>query len=62
MLEILPLLCPTEDISSMWLILLRELLLYLPRSESPLENEEDESEHTSDHIPGMKKNLMEPLV
>ncbi|KAK7838901.1 protein mon2 like protein [Quercus suber] len=50
-LEILPLLCPTEDISSMWLILLRELLLYLPRSESPLENEEDESEHTSDHIP-----------
>ncbi|KAK4596244.1 hypothetical protein RGQ29_014332 [Quercus rubra] len=50
-LEILPLLCPTEDISSMWLILLRELLLYLPRSESPLENEEDESEHSSDHIP-----------
>ncbi|XP_042986113.1 protein MON2 homolog isoform X8 [Carya illinoinensis] len=52
-LEILPLLRPTEQISSMWLILLREFLLYLPRSNSPLQNEEDESEHTSssDHLP-----------
>ncbi|KAE8010084.1 hypothetical protein FH972_006478 [Carpinus fangiana] len=51
-LETLPLLCPTEHISSMWLILLRELLIYLPRADSPLQNEEDESEHasTSDHM------------
>lgn len=52
-LEILPLLRPTEHISSMWLILLREFLLYLPRADSPLQNEEDESQHssTSDHMP-----------
>ncbi|KAB1202761.1 hypothetical protein CJ030_MR8G022169 [Morella rubra] len=52
-LEILPLLRPTEQISSMWLILLREFLLYLPQSNPPLESKEDESEHasTNEYIP-----------
>lgn len=60
-LEILPLLCPTEDISTMWLILLRELLLYLPRSESPLQNEEDESQHTGDHIPDVHLKIKDDI-
>ncbi|KAJ4719601.1 Protein MON2-like protein [Melia azedarach] len=52
-LEILPLLNPAEHFSSMWLILLRELLQYLPRSDSPAQNKEDEEEQpgTSDNIP-----------
>ncbi|XP_041019772.1 protein MON2 homolog isoform X5 [Juglans microcarpa x Juglans regia] len=62
-LEILPLLRPTEQISSMWLILLREFLLYLPRSNSPLQNEEDESEHTSssDHLPDAHMKIKDDL-
>ncbi|KAL2325430.1 hypothetical protein Fmac_024488 [Flemingia macrophylla] len=40
-LEILPTLRPTEHISSMWLVLLREFLQYLPRQDSHLQNEDD---------------------
>eukprot|EP00257_Ricinus_communis_P013104 XP_015570469.1 protein MON2 homolog isoform X2 [Ricinus communis] len=52
-LEILPLLRPTERISSMWLVLHRELLQYLPRSDS-LRNEDDEVKQAgiSGNIPG----------
>ncbi|KAJ0253817.1 ARM repeat superfamily protein [Hirschfeldia incana] len=39
-LEILPSLGPPEHLSSMWLILLREFLDYLPRVDSALPNEE----------------------
>ncbi|CAK7340899.1 unnamed protein product [Dovyalis caffra] len=46
-LEILPLLCPTESISSMWPILLRELLQYLPKSDSSLQKEEDDARQAS---------------
>ncbi|GAV64231.1 Sec7_N domain-containing protein [Cephalotus follicularis] len=46
-LEVLPLLRPTERLSSMWLILLREILQYLPRSDSHQPNEEDASGQTS---------------
>ncbi|XP_042513144.1 protein MON2 homolog isoform X2 [Macadamia integrifolia] len=47
MLEILPQLCPTEHLSSMWTLLLRELLLYLPGSEASLEEKEAETEQAS---------------
>ncbi|KAH1229745.1 Protein MON2 [Glycine max] len=40
-LEILPLLRPTEHISSTWPVLLREFLKYLPRQDSHLQNEDD---------------------
>ncbi|XP_044475978.1 protein MON2 homolog isoform X3 [Mangifera indica] len=52
-LEIFPLLSPTEQLSSMWLILLRELLQYLPKSDSSFQNKENEAEQpgTSDSIP-----------
>ncbi|XP_010494057.1 PREDICTED: protein MON2 homolog isoform X3 [Camelina sativa] len=43
-LEILPSLGPPEHLSSMWLILLREFLHYLPRVDSVLPNEEGEIE------------------
>ncbi|KAJ6434299.1 hypothetical protein OIU84_017911 [Salix udensis] len=46
-LEILPLLRPTEYISSMWPILLRELLQYLPKSYSSLQKEEDDARQAS---------------
>lgn len=46
MLEILPLLRPAVHLPSMWLLLLRELLHYLPRSDSPREDNEDEAEMT----------------
>ncbi|KAF5740546.1 protein MON2 isoform X1 [Tripterygium wilfordii] len=46
-LEVLPLLCPTEQMSSMWLILLRQLLQYLPRPDLPLQNGENVSEQSS---------------
>lgn len=46
-LEILPLLCPTEYISSMWPILLRELLQYLPKSYSSLQKEEADARQAS---------------
>lgn len=39
-LEILPSLRPTEHISSMWPVLLREFLQYLPRQDSHLQNED----------------------
>lgn len=39
-LEILPLLGPTEHISSMWPVLLREFLQYLPRQDPQLQNED----------------------
>ncbi|XP_043815885.1 protein MON2 homolog isoform X2 [Manihot esculenta] len=53
-LEILPLLHPTELISSMWLVLLRELLQYLPRSDSSLQNDDDDVKQASstDNVPG----------
>ncbi|KAJ6380091.1 hypothetical protein OIU76_016695 [Salix suchowensis] len=53
-LEILPLLRPTEYISSMWPILLRELLQYLPKSYSSLQKEEDDARQASitDKSPG----------
>ncbi|OMO62280.1 hypothetical protein CCACVL1_22908 [Corchorus capsularis] len=52
-LEVLPMLCPAEHLSSMWLIFLRELLQYLPGPDSPSESEEEEEGQasTSDHIP-----------
>lgn len=40
-LEILPLLRPTEQFSSLWLILLREILHYLPRPDESLRSEEE---------------------
>ncbi|KAG6735671.1 hypothetical protein POTOM_061681 [Populus tomentosa] len=46
-LEILPLLRPTECISSMWPILLRELLQYLPKSYSSLQKEEADARQAS---------------
>ncbi|XP_050223198.1 uncharacterized protein LOC126673214 isoform X2 [Mercurialis annua] len=57
-LEILPLLRPTEHIPSMWLVLLRELLQYLPRSDS-LETEDDELKQAgiSDNISGKKTGI-----
>ncbi|KAK6233045.1 hypothetical protein SCA6_003118 [Theobroma cacao] len=52
-LEVLPMLCPAEHLSSMWLILLRELLQYLPGPDSPPQSEEEEAGQasTSDHTP-----------
>ncbi|GAB4855419.1 hypothetical protein Ancab_024046 [Ancistrocladus abbreviatus] len=44
MLEILPLLCPPEHLSSMWSYFLQEILQYLPRSQSPSHDEEDTTE------------------
>ncbi|XP_048323990.2 uncharacterized protein LOC107412268 isoform X2 [Ziziphus jujuba] len=46
-LEILPLLRPADHLSSMWLILLRDFLKYLPRSDSPSQDEEDEAVQAS---------------
>lgn len=48
---------PAEHLSSMWLILLRELLQYLPGLDSPPQGEEEEAGEvsTSDHIPGTEK-------
>ncbi|GMN25335.1 hypothetical protein TIFTF001_000898 [Ficus carica] len=46
-LEIIPLLVPTENLSSMWLILFRDILYYLPKSDSPSQDEEDEAGKTS---------------
>ncbi|KAJ4841109.1 hypothetical protein Tsubulata_003740 [Turnera subulata] len=62
-LEILPQIQPSENISSMWLVLLRELLEYLPRSDSSLQSEDDEVKQLNstdsfpDNIIG-KKNKM----
>ncbi|CAN6858526.1 unnamed protein product [Brassica oleracea] len=46
-LEILPSLGPPEHLSSMWLILLREFLHYLPRVDSALANEEGETQQST---------------
>ena len=56
-LEVLPMLCPAEHLSSMWLILLQELLQYLPGPDSPPQSEEEEAGQacTSDHIPGIEE-------
>ena len=57
-LEVLPLLRPTEHISSMWLILLPEFLQYLPKQDSHLKSEDDKIEqarsYTSDHASGIE--------
>ncbi|XVF57298.1 hypothetical protein PTKIN_Ptkin06aG0194000 [Pterospermum kingtungense] len=52
-LEVLPMLCPAEHLSSMWLVLLRELLQYLPSPGSPTQSEAEDARQssTSDHIP-----------
>lgn len=44
MLEVLPQLCPTEHLSSMWSHFLRELLLYLPIPEIHLQDKNVETE------------------
>ncbi|XP_038879345.1 protein MON2 homolog isoform X2 [Benincasa hispida] len=49
-LEILPLLRPTDAISSMWLILLREFLQYLPRSGSPSIQENDADQTSTSYL------------
>ncbi|KAI9098922.1 hypothetical protein K1719_024689 [Acacia pycnantha] len=56
-LEIIPLLRPTEHISSMWLILLREFLQYLPGEDSRLQSEDDKSDHarSSNIVPDSQK-------
>ncbi|XP_031404263.1 protein MON2 homolog isoform X3 [Punica granatum] len=57
-LEILPLLRPAEQLSSMWLVLLRELLRYFPKTNNTLRNEEENAEITdSSHHPEGKSNL-----
>ncbi|KAH1083507.1 hypothetical protein J1N35_023268 [Gossypium stocksii] len=58
-LEVLPMLCPAEHLSSMWLILLRELLQYLPGQDSPPQGEEEEAGEvsTSDHIPDVNVKM-----
>ncbi|KAL6005243.1 hypothetical protein ACLOJK_005805 [Asimina triloba] len=48
-LEILPLLHPTEQISSMWPHFLRELLRYLPGSENTLGEQEDVMQTNTNH-------------
>lgn len=55
-LEVFPLLSPTEQLSPMWLVLLRDLLQYLPRTDSRAENEEDEAVQpgTSDDTSGIE--------
>lgn len=50
-LEILPLLGPAEHLSSMWLVLLRQLLQYLPGPSSLSQNEEAQQASTTDHNP-----------
>ncbi|KAG5004300.1 hypothetical protein JHK86_028439 [Glycine max] len=47
-LEILPLLRPTEHISSTWPVLLREFLKYLPRQDSHLQNEDGKIDQARD--------------
>ncbi|XP_022155395.1 protein MON2 homolog isoform X2 [Momordica charantia] len=49
-LEILPLLRPTDSISTMWLILLREFLQYLPRSDSPSIHEHDTDQTSTSYL------------
>ncbi|KAK8589392.1 hypothetical protein V6N12_023790 [Hibiscus sabdariffa] len=58
-LEVLPMLCPAEHLSSMWLILLRELLHYLPGLDSPPQGEEEEAVEvsTSDRTPDVNAKM-----
>ncbi|KAE9589615.1 putative mon2, dimerization and cyclophilin-binding domain, guanine nucleotide exchange factor [Lupinus albus] len=57
-LEILPLLSPAEHISSMWHVLLREFLKYLPRQDSHLQNEDGKIDQArgSNFIPDSQMN------
>ncbi|KAK8546017.1 hypothetical protein V6N12_026821 [Hibiscus sabdariffa] len=51
-LEVLPMLCPAEHLSSMWLILQRELLQYLPGPDSSQSEEVEAGQACSgNHIP-----------
>lgn len=56
-LEVLSLLRPTAQLSSMWFFLLGNLLKYLPKPNSSLVNNEDDSELTESksHISGMRR-------
>ncbi|XP_004495778.1 uncharacterized protein [Cicer arietinum] len=47
-LEMLPLLGPTEATSSMWPVLLREFLQYLPRQDTHLQNEDGKIDQARD--------------
>jgi hypothetical protein len=55
-LEIVPLLGPTEHISSMWPVLLREFLQYLPRQDTHVQIEDGKIDQArgSDLISDMK--------
>jgi hypothetical protein len=55
-LEIVPLLGPTEHISSMWPVLLREFLQYLPRQDTHVQIEDGKIDQArgSDLIPDIK--------
>lgn len=55
---------PTELISSMWLILLRDFLQYLPRLHSSVQKEEDGAEEatTSDQVPGIQSACLPPYL
>ncbi|XP_019452228.1 PREDICTED: protein MON2 homolog isoform X2 [Lupinus angustifolius] len=61
-LEILPLLSPAEHISSMWHVLLREFLQYLPRQDSHLQNEDSKVDQArgSNFIPDSHMNHEAP--
>ncbi|XP_054804330.1 uncharacterized protein LOC129307410 isoform X2 [Prosopis cineraria] len=61
-LDIIPLLRPTEHISSMWLILLREFLQYLPGEDSRLQSEDDKMDHasSSNFVPDSNKKYKAP--
>ncbi|KAF6142246.1 hypothetical protein GIB67_012095 [Kingdonia uniflora] len=59
MLEILPLLHPTEHLVSMWSYLLRELLHYLPGSEIPLQNTVVETEKVGGTDCSLERGNME---
>lgn len=54
---------PTELISSMWLILLRDFLQYLPRLHSSVQEEDGAEEaSTSDQVPGIQSACLPPYL
>ncbi|CAL0321003.1 unnamed protein product [Lupinus luteus] len=61
-LEILPLLSPAEHISSMWHVLLRQFLQYLPRQDSHLQNKDSKIDQArgSNFIPDSQMNHEAP--
>lgn len=62
-LEILPQLCPTEQLSSMWILLLRELLRYFPTSHSPSQTEESEiNKATSNDLIPENQKMTRPEI